>query len=153
MDEPTKTVKEALEDNWAGSDITLEPRKGDITFLRGHPPDLTARYRKGRISIEVYNLSKPAEQRSVGLVTFRHIVAVDIWQSIHPQTEERIDTLLNERQNIEDEIERIILLKNSLLTNINFAAIGGTLYQDEYMGDPPSLHAVKQVECLYYTHS
>ena len=146
MQEPTKTIVELLQNNW-NDDCGVA--KSTIQFRRGEPLNLLDRFRQREITVEVCKLTKPTEQRTISSVKVTEIVAVNVWMIIRPKSDEQIATLLDKRQVIEDEIERILLANNRSATNINFVMLDDTRYMDDYESEPPVLHAVKHVACIY----
>jgi len=146
VQEITKTLVEVLQSNW---NLTGSVAKDNITFRRGEPFDLTTRFVNNKITIEIDKMTRPITKRTLARSMSREIATITMWFLMQPVTEDRKDEVKDQCQQIEDEIERIIKLKQRLLTDIKFAKVGNVRYIPRYDEDPPTLRAIMNVSCQY----
>jgi len=146
VQEVTKTLKAILESEW---NLTGSVAKTEITFRRGEPFDLTTRFVNNKINIEIDKMTRPITKRTLARSMSREIATVTAWFLMQPMTDERKDEVKDQCQQIEDEIERIIKLKQRALTDIKFAKVGNVRYLPRYDEDPPTLRAIMNVLCQY----
>jgi len=139
MQEVTKTLIERLTTDWA---LSGKGNQTNITFRRGEPADLTARFVPKKISIEALKTGTPVEKRTLKRSVFKELVALHIWQLVEPKYKDRIDDLYDLRQEVIDEIRRIIKLRQSTMTNIRFSYLSHEHYRDEVDAEPPVLHLI-----------
>lgn len=147
MQEASKTLLAALEDNWA-----LTPKatkKVSISFRRGEPFDLTTRFTKNKISIEVGKLTRPITKRTLARSVSNEVLPISVWLLVRPKTESQKNSLLDRRQTLEDEIERILLATQKTLADVRFSKVGNVRYIDLLDDDPPTLRVVIDTVCTY----
>lgn len=147
MQDPTKTVASALETEWTqwGS-----LQKADINFVRGDPVDIRQRFASKQVSIEVKKLTDPIIKKSLSRSTHKEVIEIDVWLDLVDISETRKDDLMDEMQKIKDEIERIIKLKQTTLTDIRFAFPRSWQNLDRLRPEePPYLRSAFYLVCLY----
>jgi len=148
MEDPAKTLITQLQNDWS---LTGDLDKSKITFRRGEPFDLTTRFTKRKISIEATKLTNPIRKRTLATSEHHEVVSINVWMLIHPKTEEKITSLMDDRQSIIDEIRRIIEASQRSLTDIKFSFLTVERHLDNFEDEPPVLHTVCEVECQYVT--
>lgn len=148
MQDVEKTIVDAFQTYW-----TLETsdfvKKENINFRRGEPVNLTTRFSQRPISIEVGKLTNPRLKRTLARSHNREIVSAHIWILIRPKTDEAIAQLKDYRQEIIDEIRRIIHDYQLSLKDIKLGKILVERHLDQIEVEPPVLHTDIEVECRY----
>jgi len=151
MQSPDKTIYEQLQTDWTVSS-TQSTNKSKVTWRRGEPTDLTGRFVKRKISIEVGQLVDAGNVRPRRLEKHKHreLVPIHVWMDIKPYNDDSIVKLKDTRQEIIDEIRRIIKLRQRSLTNISYAEIGAARFLDD-ITEEHVLHWMCEVSCSYET--
>lgn len=149
LQDPTKTIVDALEDNWG--EVQGIP-KNYINFVRHEPLDLETRFAKGhRVSIEVRPITEPISKRSLARQTHKEVVGINVWVDISPITEKEKVATMDIRQKLKDEIDRILKLVQATLTDIRFAFPRSWQPIDNLGGgdEKPYLRSLRYVVCLH----
>lgn len=146
MQEITKTLITQLQTDW---NLAGDIAKEHITFRRGEPANLSNRFMPNKISIEAKKIMTAARKRSLARSKFTEPIPISIWQLIQPKTDANIATLLDERQQIIDEIRRIIKLRQTSMSGIALSYQQNERYLDDYDGLPPTLRVIITILCTY----
>lgn len=148
MTDLTKTIADLLETNWA---LTGDNHKDKITFRRGEPFDLTTRFRKTNVSIEICKLTNPVTKRTLATEIENEIVPIHIHMLVRPQSEEAIASLLDNRDSIVKHIRAIIKSNQQSISGYKLISRRTERHVDEYDSEPPVLHTIIEIVCKSIT--
>jgi len=145
--ETTSVIKDLLNANWQSTDVTQK----DMVIRRGEPADLTTRFGQRNISIEVVKLKKFGDtlKKTLDADPKDEQVNIHVWQLVRRKTNEEVEALYDQRELIEQEIERIVLANERAIAGIGLGYVGDTDYVDDLESEPPALHAVLHLHCWY----
>lgn len=147
MNDPAQSLKTLIESNWT----LTSPNADDITFRVGEPINLAERFLKRDISIEFHRLRAISQPRNKARTIIRELTPIHVWIRIKPATENGKTTAQSTRQTIIDHIKSIIKENAESATDIKYMYQGGDQHPDELGKEPPVLHSVINVVCLYWT--
>jgi len=146
MNDPAQSLKTLIESNWTLS----SPSKNDITFRVGEPVNLAERFLKRNISIEFHRLRAVSQPRNKARTIIRELTPIHIWIRVTPATEHGKESKQTLRQAIIDHIKSIIKNNAESVTDIKYIYQGGDQHVDQLGDEPPVLHSVINVVCLYW---
>lgn len=150
MQEVTKTLKELFTNNeWGWKETTVGIRENEITFRRLEPTNLKTRFVGNETSIEFCKVTNILRTKNLARYGYNEVVGLNIWQLFKPRTDDRQDELNDLRQKIIDEVRRIIKASSRHLKDIRFSYAGNETFLDELDEDPPVLHCVMNIHCIF----
>ena len=124
--------------------------KGSITFRRGSPVDLLARFTKNGISIEVEKMISYCVKRSRRSLIVHEVCPIDIWLFTPDLTEKAVEGRRDDRQKCLDEVHRVIMLKQTDMQDVSFSFPQGERFHEKGLDDnPPNLRVHIEVMCKY----
>lgn len=144
MQEPEKTLKELLENQW-----TLKNPLGtrDIAFRIEEPENPAERFKSQPVSIEVCGLANATRQKSDARTIFNEIISIHVWQHVNAADKNRS---IAERQQLIDHIRTIIKTARKTATDIKYMRFAGDRKISGFNQEPPFLHTVIDIICLYW---
>lgn len=116
MQDPVKTIKELLYDNWFDDDSNLD--RDDITWRFGPPENPANRFNDQEASFEFDTMTESRRKRTLVRSQARRIVTVDFWKSVNPDSDrEDLKTLI---QDMADKVDSIVSTNERVATDLNF---------------------------------
>lgn len=146
MQDASKTLIDAISADWAGW-VSL-PKK-ELNFVQAPPTDSKMRFAGKQFSVECRKFSDSISKRSLGRSIHRETVHVDLWIDLIAISDDRKAELFVERQRMQDEVERIIKLRQRELTGIRFAFPRSWSFGDSFESAEPYLRCTLDVVCVY----
>jgi len=145
MQDPIKTIKDILHDQWSIDDKGLT--KDDITWRFGSPEDLTTRFNERIITAEFSALTTPKEKRSLIRAIARKIVTADFWMLVDPVGD--IEAMSGDKQKIIDEVEELIKLNERTAAGLDLIYV--SLHRNLDRMSERTMREQFEIVCQYQT--
>ena len=144
MQDPVKTIKELLYDNWFDDDSDLD--RDDITWRFGPPDNPANRFNDHKMSFEFDSMTGTRRKRTLSRSQARRIVTVDFWKSKSiEEIREDLKTLI---QGMVDKLDTIITANEREATDLDFIYVGaGPRNLDKV--DEGYVRAQLEIVCVY----
>lgn len=120
MQDPVKTIKELLYDDWFDDGSVLN--RDDITWRFGPPKNPANRFNDAEMSFEFNDLAEPRRKRTQARTQARRAVTVDFWMQANPDAER--ETLKTNMQTMVDKVDALIAAAETSATDLDFIYVG-----------------------------
>jgi hypothetical protein len=109
-----------IQRNWT---LTGRTGSGEITWRVGEPEDLTRRFTKHPVSIEITPLTAIHIKRSRGRAKIRDLINLDVWILLEPYDEAEIESMRETMEDITDEIDNVVAEQQDDFTGFEFVYV------------------------------
>ena len=147
MDDPVKTLKTLLEDEWLLTENAT--MKENIVFRTEQPIKPDTRFLSKNTSIEISQVASGANPRNEGRTVFRETIAINIWVRIAPPNEAGVATAVDNKRKLIEEVRRIVKANRHSASGIDFVYFGGDKSLNGLGEEPPFLRTAVDVVCIY----
>ena len=148
MQDVAKTIIEQLETDW---NLTDTLAKAQVTFRRDEPANLSTRFMPKKISIETAKFTVPYRKRTLNRSEVNEIVTLTVWFLVAPKTDAQITVINDKKQEVIDEIRRIIKLRQRSMTDIRLSFASQERHINSLDDESPNMRVIISIKCKYYT--
>ena len=120
MQDPVKTIKELLYDNWFDDDSELD--RDDIAWRFGPPDNPMNRFNDHEMSFEFDSMTGMRRKRTLARSQAKRIVTIDFWKSMSIEDDrEDLKTLI---QSMVDRVDVIVTANERAATDLDLIYVG-----------------------------